>query len=122
MLDHAYCDVQQGDQIYDRLQMTGRGYVGRKGPNLEKTLKGSDWGKRPVHEVYPIKTSYYKVGGIETIDYIKAKLTPEQFKGYLLGNIHKYASRCQYKGEYVKDVLKLAEYTQWLKDANGPNS
>lgn len=61
-------------------------------------------------------SSYYEVGGIEVISYIKAKLTPEQYKGYLLGNIMKYSGRCQYKGEYQKDVKKLAEYTRWLEE------
>ena len=59
-------------------------------------------------------TNYYDVGGIEVIDYIKAKLTPEQYRGYLLGNIYKYSGRCQYKGEYEKDIVKLQEYTDWL--------
>ena len=36
---------------------------------------------------------HYLTGGIETIDYIKAKLTAEEFKGYLRGNVLKYASR-----------------------------
>ena len=58
--------------------------------------------------------NYYEVGNIAVIDYIKAKLTLEQYKGYLLGNIYKYSGRCQYKGEYQKDVLKLAQYTNWL--------
>lgn len=62
----------------------------------------------------PTPNDYYKVGGIEVIDYVKAKLTPEQYKGYLIGNIYKYSGRCQYKGEYQKDVVKLAQYTNWL--------
>jgi len=57
---------------------------------------------------------YYRKGGIEVIDFIKAKLTQEQYKGYLLGNIYKYSGRCQYKGEYEKDLVKLAQYTNWL--------
>ena len=57
---------------------------------------------------------YYNVGNIEIIDYIKAKLSPEQYKGYLLGNIYKYSGRAQYKGEYEKDVVKLAQYVNWL--------
>ncbi len=69
------------------------------------------------HWVYKAPTprpDYYAMGGIEVIDYIKAKLTPEQYKGYLLGNIYKYSGRCQHKGEYEKDVTKLAQYVNWL--------
>jgi len=40
------------------------------------------------------KSSYYDVGGIEVLEIIKAKLTEEQFLGYLLGNSLKYLTRC----------------------------
>src|SRR6056297_1685231 len=45
----------------------------------------------------PHDPDHYKTGGIETIDYMRAKLTPEQMEGYLLGNIMKYLSRFGYK-------------------------
>lgn len=35
-------------------------------------------------------SSYYDAGGIETLDVIKAKLTNDQYQGYLLGNAIKY--------------------------------
>jgi len=44
-----------------------------------------------------INPKHYKTGGIETIDFIKAKLTDEQFKGYLAGNVIKYLSRFEHK-------------------------
>lgn len=75
-----------------------------------------------VASVPPALTKYYAVGGIEVIDYIKAKLTPEQYKGYLLGNIYKYSGRLQYKGDETKDIAKLAEYTDWLKEHNVNNT
>lgn len=53
---------------------------------------------------------HYKVGGIETIDFIEAKLTPEEFRGYLKGNILKYGSRVGHKGEPAIDAGKLAWY------------
>lgn len=71
-----------------------------------------------VASIPPALTKYYEVGGIEVIDYIKAKLTPEQYKGYILGNIYKYSGRLQYKGEEAKDIKKLVEYTNWLKEHN----
>ena len=49
---------------------------------------------------------HYKIGGIEAIDYIQAKLTPEEFRGYLKGNVLKYTSRAGYKDEAGKDVDK----------------
>lgn len=60
--------------------------------------------------------SHYKVGGIETIDFIQAKLTPEEFKGYLLGNVLKYASRAGHKDNAVQDAGKLAWYANKLAE------
>lgn len=62
--------------------------------------------------------NYYDVGGIETIDFIKAKLTPEQYKGWLLGNVIKYAARVNHKGSEESDVKKLADYANRLKELN----
>jgi hypothetical protein len=58
--------------------------------------------------------NHYKVGGIETIDFIQAKLTPEEFKGYLLGNVLKYASRAGHKDNAVQDAGKMAWYANKL--------
>lgn len=54
--------------------------------------------------------AHYKVGGIETIDFLEAKLTPEEFRGYLRGNILKYLSRAGSKGNYEEDMLKARWY------------
>jgi len=58
---------------------------------------------------------HYKIGGIETIDFIKAKLTPEEFRGYLKGNVMKYASRTGYKGDALQDAGKMAWYANRLE-------
>jgi len=61
------------------------------------------------------KASYYDIGGIEVIDIIKAKLSREGFKNYLLGNIIKYACRAGHKpGCYIRDIEKIVVYTQLL--------
>jgi hypothetical protein len=49
--------------------------------------------------------SHYKVGGIETIDYIEAKSL-----NYNLGNVVKYVSRSDYKGSKVEDLKKARWY------------
>jgi len=56
---------------------------------------------------------HYLAGGIETIDIIRAKLTPEGFIGYLEGNILKYQCRWRYKGG-IADLRKAQEYQGWL--------
>lgn len=57
---------------------------------------------------------HYKVGGIETIDYIQAKMTPEEFAGYCRGNALKYISRAGHKDATAQDVSKAIWYlTRW---------
>ena len=56
---------------------------------------------------------HYTQGGIETIDYIEAKMTKEQFKGYLKGNVIKYISRFEYKNT-VEDLQKAKWYINKL--------
>lgn len=54
--------------------------------------------------------AHYTAGGIETIDFIEAKLTGEQFTGYCLGNSLKYLSRAGKKGDGAEDLAKARWY------------
>jgi hypothetical protein len=69
-------------------------------------LKDDDMVNSPAH---------YMHGGIETIELIKAFLTPEEFRGYLKGNIIKYRDRAPYKGQTEQDYEKAVRYWEWLK-------
>jgi hypothetical protein len=60
---------------------------------------------------------HYTVGGIETITYLKAKLTPEEFRGYLKGNVLKYASRANHKDNPKQDIDKMVWYANALQEA-----
>ena len=64
------------------------------------------------------KSIYYDAGGISTMDIIKAKLTPEQYKGFLLGNQIKYLCRLNHKGDPQRDAEKAANYARLLKELN----
>ena len=59
------------------------------------------------------RPAHYTVGGIETIDYIKAKLSQEEFEGYLRGNILKYISRAPHKNGQ-EDLRKARWYLDRL--------
>lgn len=48
---------------------------------------------------------HYTAGGIETIDFIEAKKL-----GYNLGNVVKYVSRSELKGEQLENLLKARWY------------
>jgi len=56
--------------------------------------------------------SHYTHGEIETIDYIRDTLTPEEFTGYCTGNVLKYLSRWRHKGG-VEDLHKAQRYLGW---------
>ena len=56
---------------------------------------------------------HYTSGKIETIDFIRDKLGPEQFVGYCLGNVLKYVSRYDKKGTPVEDLEKAEVYLRW---------
>lgn len=60
---------------------------------------------------------HYTAGGIECIDYLAAKLTPEEFRGYLRGNALKYLSRLGRKDEATDDAAKAAWYVDRLERA-----
>lgn len=54
--------------------------------------------------------SHYKHGKIECIEYIRDFLTPEEYIGYLRGNMAKYNHRCRYKNG-IEDLRK----SQWYQ-------
>ena len=60
------------------------------------------------------EANYWDAGGIETMDYLRAKLTPEQFKGFLLGSLLKYPSRSNFKGCFRRDIEKSGIYSKLL--------
>lgn len=61
----------------------------------------------------PINPDHYKAGGMEVIDILRAKLSPEEFRGFLKGNAIKYITRAEAKGR-EEDYKKAAWYTSML--------
>lgn len=77
----------------------------------EKVL--SHQNQDPAHD--PVKApNHYTVGGLEVKEILKAKLTPEEYRGYCKGNIIKYLMRAEHKGNPVQDYAKANQYSQWL--------
>lgn len=82
-------------------------YVSKTGVIL---IKDNDMVVHPMH---------YTAGGIETLDYIKAKLgvltqlTP--FQAYCWGNVIKYLSRLGLKGDMNEDIGKALTYLNAMK-------
>lgn len=72
----------------------------------QEALKGDDPVNHPRH--------YQIAPEVEAIDIIRASLTPEQFKGYLLGNFLKYRLRAGDKGDLNQDIEKSNWYKREL--------
>ena len=67
--------------------------------------------------------SHYTYGGIETIDYMKAKATPEEFNGHLRLTALKYLSRAGHKDDTLQDYKKAQWYLNRLvKELEGEHS
>ena len=81
-----------GKSITDMIRMQG-------GPTDEEMMNAPP-------KVDPVNhPAHYKVGGIETIDFIEAKAL-----GYHLGNAVKYITRADHKGNRLQDLQKAKWY------------
>lgn len=91
-------------------------YVKERNAQADALYKAT-LGRRPLRMMTALMTSdspmrdmvnhpaHYKVGGIETIDFIEAKKL-----SYNLGNVVKYITRADHKGNRKEDLLKAQWY------------
>lgn len=99
------------DLFRDSVQWPSDGYERRNDTGLSNE-------PIPITNTLDPKSGHYDAGGIETIEILKAKLTKEQYKGYLLGNIIKYSTRANYKDQFNRDIEKINVYSDQLKQLN----
>lgn len=59
-----------------------------------------------------INPDHYAVGGIQAIDYFRAKSTKEEFRGYLRLTAMKYLTRLGHKDSEVQELEKA----KWFID------
>ena len=74
----------------------------------------NEWTPKEEQTEKDPKARYYDVGNIETLDIIQAKLTPEQYEGFLLGNMIKYSCRANFKDQKTRDIEKISFYSDKL--------
>jgi hypothetical protein len=86
--------VYQIKHIHKKERITGK--LIKSSPKKEKLIMTYDNVNHPSH---------YKTGGIETIDFIEAKSL-----NYNLGNVVKYITRADYKGNKIEDLKKAQWY------------
>lgn len=75
---------------------------------VEKTIEQS------LQEEYFDEHYHDKVQPLEIMQEI---MTPEEFRGFLFGNIIKYSCRCGKKDEPQKEFAKLRRYREWYDKA-----
>lgn len=64
--------------------------------------------------------SHYNKGSVECIDAIKSSLEPNEFRGYLKGNVQKYMWRYESKVNPLEDLKKAKWYLERLiKEVEG---
>jgi len=80
-----------------------------------------DYARMEREEEAITSPSHYKVAeGLEVVDMIRAVLTPEEFRGYCLGNLIKYRMRAGKKTmSPMEDLGKAHVYETWLKEMEG---
>ncbi len=57
---------------------------------------------------------HYNRGKIQPIDFMEASFTPDEYIGFLKGQVIKYISRFRYKGLPGADLIKAQTYLSWL--------
>lgn len=60
----------------------------------------------------PVNAPSHYIGKIECIDYLRDKLTKEEFTGFCMGNVLKYSSRWR-KKDGLQDLKKAKVYLEW---------
>lgn len=106
-----------GDGTYSSFTLDGNYYDYRSDAEKDITLlEGRGAAKEGKIKTDAINPSHYQVAGIpEAIDIMKHLMTQEQFKGFLWGNIIKYAYRYGRKGDKGETAGKIAWYANQLK-------
>jgi len=67
--------------------------------------------------------AHYNTGELEVIDCVEGTLSPDEYLGFVKGNIIKYVTRAGHKGDVINDMEKLIwyarRYVDWLKKKRG---
>lgn len=60
---------------------------------------------------------HYQQADIQPIEIMQMYMTPEEFRGFLKGNVIKYSLRANFKGSPQADIDKAQQYAKWLGQA-----
>jgi hypothetical protein len=83
---------------------------------IKKLTESRDVTPTPITADMVNHPPHYTQGGMETIDIMEAKSTPEEFKGHLKLTALKYLTRAGHKESELQDAKKTQWYVnKWVK-------
>lgn len=115
-----FCENDRKQSAFEKGQALGKALlsvsqgVNRADGSPAQTIDALGFDVRGERVAIPPKAdnvnnpAHYTAGGIECIDAIQAALTPEEYRGYLKGNVMKYMWREKHKGG--EESLRKAEW------------
>jgi hypothetical protein len=61
--------------------------------------------------------THYQQAEVQPIEIMQMYLTPEEFRGFLKGNLIEYSLKAKFKGSEQVDIDKAYQYAKWLGQA-----
>ena len=104
---------EMASRVGNALNGSGKHETTELGPDCVPAPVDADHGQHLHMDDNPMTPDYYKAEGVETIDYLHAFLTEDEFNGFCKGNIIKYVSRANRKNG-VEDIRKARDYIRYL--------
>ena len=118
----AYVEPTQDEDGFSGIQLWM--FMEKFGPAINMTTDLSLYFKdgtalyfdapRPAAAPDAIRPDHYGPEGMQVLDALQVWMTPEEYRGFLRGNVIKYAGRLGKKDDALQDALKAREYLDLL--------
>ena len=120
MTDNSYSssNVRMNDREVDAYYEDYIKRIDNNKNNPKNNLRSSFVPEGSIDSDMVNSPDHYTHNGIEAINVIEAKLTDEQYQGYLQGSVMKYLLRSNYKGKRDEDLKKAQWYLNTLVENN----
>ena len=120
MTDNSYSssNVRMNDREVDAYYEDYIKRIDNNKNNPKNNLRSSFVPEGSIDSDMVNSPDHYTHNGIEAINVIEAKLTDEQYQGYLQGSVMKYLLRSNYKGKRNEDLKKAQWYLNTLVENN----
>jgi len=120
MTDNSYSDnnVRMTDREVDAYYEDYMERIEKNKNNPRNNLRSAFAPEGSIDSDMVNSPDHYTHNGIEAINVIEAKLTDEQYEGYLQGSVMKYLLRSNYKGKRKEDLKKAQWYLNTLVKNN----